>query len=1076
MRQLLRLVSLVAFVISVPSAVFGQISAAGGGIIWGVVRDSSGEGLAGVTVVAESPALIRHREAVTESSGRFSLRDLPPGTYTVTFTGPGLVTVLRENIEMTGTGTRDVSQDMHNGSPSETVTVTTEPPGVDVRSTAHQFVISGLMLDSFPLPRFPNALAAAAAPGVVCTTRDVGAVAFDFLAPCVAHGGRSSDQRITIGGMNVGAIHMPEFSNFIPNAEAAQEIVIETAASSAEWQTGGPKINFIPRNGGNILKGALFMTAAFGRMQSRNLTPDLVDQGMTASDTLDKTWDVNPFVGGPIVRGKLWFSASFRTQGAQVLTDQRYNLNAFQPDNWVYAPGSQARSRDGRWTDYYGRLTFQLNKSNRIAALFSDQDKCECIAGVSATRTPEAGFNDRNWLQRTLQFEWSSPLSNRFMVEVVGQKRDIGQGFTELTQVTSGVSAHLLENYESLIGATVINGGGVLPNTFSFHGPGPVPEGQGSTAGGPFNKTRRPSYAYHASMTYVTGAHTIKIGVQDTFGYYSAERYMTTRDPSGRQVRYTFATPGKPQAVTLYTPSFMRNELDHDMGIYAQGRLTLSRLTLNYGSRFDWFKSSYQAQTIPATAYGRPEATFEPGRNLDWKDFSPRFGLAYDLAGSGRTALKFTVNKFMQSQGLSGVGASGNPLANGRGLTNSFTRGWSDIDQDYFVDCDLYRRDANGECTNGISPTVLNTVPTVLTDAATRFGWGLRPYNWELSAGVQHELWPGVTLDVSYFRRWYGNFLATDDTACVNAIERTGCREPGNYQSYDIVTPVDSRLPGGGGYILRGFVDSTSAEMASLAPVNQIVRVEDIGARQIERWNGFDFSLQLRREGLFLLGSASTGRRYANQCEVWPLVPEVQGSGRPRSACEVSEPFRTWFKGLAAYRLPRFDTLPGWMATLAADLQLAAVVQSIPGNELSANYPMTNAEFLRPCPSEELSGATQCSTLGRFLANATRSTDTRNVTLMLPATRYDERHHQMDVRIGKALRFGRSTMEMNLDVFNVFNENPVLSRNNTLTWHTDPGTYAAAQQQQADGLYHSLWSPTSVVMPRLAKFSVTFGF
>jgi hypothetical protein len=106
----------------------------------------------------------------------------------------------------------------------------------------------------------------------------------------------------------------------------------------------------------------------------------------------------------------------------------------------------------------------------------------------------------------------------------------------------------------------------------------------------------------------------------------------------------------------------------------------------------------------------------------------------------------------------------------------------------------------------------------------------------------------------------------------------------------------------------------------------------------------------------------------------------------------------------------------------------------------------------------------------------TQGANTRNVNLLLPATRYDERHHQVDLRLGKRIQLGRTRMAVNLDVFNVFNANPVLARNNTLGQDTKPGAYATAQQQQADGGYNSLWVPTSVLPPRLAKFSLTFDF
>jgi hypothetical protein len=291
--------------------------------------------------------------------------------------------------------------------------------------------------------------------------------------------------------------------------------------------------------------------------------------------------------------------------------------------------------------------------------------------------------------------------------------------------------------------------------------------------------------------------------------------------------------------------------------------------------------------------------------------------------------------------------------------------------------------------------------------------------------------------------------------------------------------------------MLTGFLDpdcsgpaancgaATAADIAALPPVNQVVLVKDIGVTQIENWNGLDVSVGMIRSGLTVQGGVSTGRRYTNECEVWTALPEAQNPGgqsflRPVTSCEVKEPFRMVLNGFAAYVMPRFTTVPGWLATIVEDVLLAATFRSIPGNEMSATYAMTNAEFARSCPSGLAD--TSCSTLAGFLANQTQASNSRQVSVVLPATVYDDRHNQVDVRLGRTVRLGRSRMSMNLDVFNAFNANPVLSRNNLLGQSATPGNYAAAQQPQADGSYNSLWVPTSILQPRFARISATFDF
>jgi hypothetical protein len=674
------------------------------------------------------------------------------------------------------------------------------------------------------------------------------------------------------------------------------------------------------------------------------------------------------------------------------------------------------------------------------------------------------------------------------LTEIALQLRGIEHGFYPLTAETSGVDRDLFAAYPRSIGVTVNNGQGVVPNNFLFHGPGPA---ENVSGGGPFTISTRPAYSYRISVTHERGRHLFKFGVQDTSGYADQRAYSITVDRQGRPLRYVFSTLNTPLSVTVFSgtpdaPFFLRNDLDHDMGIYVQDRWTTSRLTVAAGIRIDLFQSRYPAQAIPAAGFGRPATTFAAGTNLDWKDWTPRLAASYDLSGDGKSAVKVTLNKYMQSQSLVGLAISANPLAAGRGIINNYTRNWTDANGDFVVDCDVSAPEPNGECTNAIAQNVRNTVPTPLRDTAARDGWGLRPYNWEFSTGVQRELWPGVALDVSYFRRAFGNFSAVDDTACVDTVSRTGCREPGNFGSYDIAAPVDSRLPGGGGYLLTGFVDpdctgpaatcgaATAAQIAALTPANQLIMVRDIGASQIENWNGIDVSVSVRRHGVVLVAGTSTGRRYTNVCEVWERLPEVQGPGRPFSACEVTEPFRTSFKGVAAYTLRRPRLLPDWLATVLEDVQLAATVQSIPGNEMSANYDMTNGEFAKPCRSALAD--TSCSTLGRFVANQTGPADTRNVAVLLPGTMYDTRQNQVDLKIGKMIRRGRTRVGLNVVLFNALNVNPVLARNNTLGQSATAGNYAAVEQPQADGNYNSLWVPTSILQPRFATFSVTFDF
>ena len=159
MRPLIRILGVLG-ILFVPSAVFAQAS------ITGVVRDQSDAVLPGVTVEAASPVLIEKvRSVVTDANGRYSLVDLRPGDYTVTFTLTGFNTVKREMVALAGSGTVSVNVDMRGGALEETITVTGAAAVVDVQSTTRQRVMSREVIDAIPTSRIPYSVAALV-PGV----------------------------------------------------------------------------------------------------------------------------------------------------------------------------------------------------------------------------------------------------------------------------------------------------------------------------------------------------------------------------------------------------------------------------------------------------------------------------------------------------------------------------------------------------------------------------------------------------------------------------------------------------------------------------------------------------------------------------------------------------------------------------------------------------------------------------------------------------------------------------------------------------------------------------------------------
>ncbi len=1084
MRGFLKVLGVLTCVVLLPTAVFAQSA---GASIAGVVKDTSGAVLPGVTVQVASPAMIEKvRETVTDGSGQYRFVDLRPGTYTVTATLTGFNTFKRDNLEVSGTGVLSIPVEMKVGAIEETVTVSGETPVVDLQSTVKERVMSKDVIEALPTGRMYNSLGVLI-PSVNSSARDVGGNLGDTMASLTSHGSSGNDSRVLQNGLNVMTLQTAggNIGGMVPNTNAAQEVAIDTSAASAERSAGGVSINFIPRDGGNTIRGSMFATGAYEGQQASNFTQDLQDQGLTLVNKYKLNWDFNPGVGGPVLKDKLWYYYTYRNNGAfNYAAGMFYNTNEFLPNVYTYSPNANrpALSQHGDWYDSQLRMTWQMDPKNKFAGTWDQQYYCKCPNGISATTAPEAANDRRFPTQQLLHAEWWSPLTSKILIEFVALHRTERWGNMDLRPTSQGgslnVTAAQYALYSQMIGVTQTNGTVGVPNGLAFHGPG-----------GNFNNNWVPNYTYRYAVSYITGAHAFKVGGEDAFGYVASTSYLPSLDALNRPVRYRISGSGPlnnapvfDQVTIQEQPVTTKQDVNHNFGLFAQDRWTMDRLTLTGGIRYDWFVSSVPSQTLGPSSIGRPGAVFpEIPDAQNMKDWTPRMGAAYDLRGDGKTAVKVSLNKYVAGQGGGSLTGSASPIGK---LTGSSSRTWNDANGNAIVDCDLTNAAKNGECTNTGSVS-FNTLtvpgatpdnPSGLTDFNARRGWGIRSYNWEFSAGVQREIMPRVSMDISYFRRWFGNFTATDNLNVA----------PSDFRTFNIVTPLDTRLPGGGGQTVTGFSDFTNVAAATVAANNRTVFTDDIGANQVDHWNGVDVNINARfQNGLLLQGGTSTGRHYTNNCDVSALLPESLGNN-PQSYCNQMEPFRTQVKAVAAYTLPRYASLPSTMAMVFQNIQIAGTFQSIPGNELNATYSMTAAEFANPLLSD-LATQTGCLDNGAGGTGLPRAAGlcngaTKTVAINSPVTVYDNRQNQLDMRLGKILRFGRTRTTVNFDVFNVFNDNTVLSRNNSLSKTAGNGILNGqvqpngSQLLQADGLPHTLWAPTSILQARFFKISATFDF
>jgi hypothetical protein len=395
-----------------------------------------------------------------------------------------------------------------------------------------------------------------------------------------------------------------------------------------------------------------------------------------------------------------------------------------------------------------------------------------------------------------------------------------------------------------------------------------------------------------------------------------------------------------------------------------------------------------------------------PATYFNLKDVSPRTALVFDVFGNGRTALKASTNRFLNQAGGSTGVFNGNPALT---LANSVNRNWTDTNRNFFPDCDLTNQAANGECSAG-NPSFGSPIRGTEIDPETLRGWGNRGYNWEFSVGVQQELLPRVSVDTAYFRRVHGNLLVTDNRTLA----------PGDYDPYTLIAPTDPRLPDGGGYPVTGLFDLKPARVG--LPVDNLQTFSSRYGKQRSHWNGVDVNLTARpTNGLMAAGGFSTGRAFTDNCDV-----VVKLDNPSPLYCKSSNNFLTQVKGYAAYTIPKVA------------VQVAGTFQSVPGPALTAEVVYTTTQA--------------AVTLGRPLS-ANAATVTQNV--VTPGTLFGERLNQLDLRVGKVLRYGRTRTGLNFDLFNALNADTILGLSSQ----------------------YALWrQATAIVQGRIAKLSVQFDF
>ena len=740
----IRNVALALFAVVILSA--GAFAQELRGRISGVVTDDSGAVVPGVTVTASSPALIQPQTTTTGGDGSYRFPALPSGVYSITYQLQGFQTVKRDGIRVTLNQTFTVDAKLKTATLSETLTITADAPTVDTTTTSIGTAFTKELLTDIPNARDVWA-AMSQAPGFQMQAFDVGGSHTGTQTGYLTYG--VGDQNKTmIEGINVTESTNANAGYF--DFGSFEEFQAGGAGNLGEQAGPGALMNITIKSGGDRFSGQIYydyegtstigdnVPAAFktpggvgeGGFKAPTITDPATKQliGLQTGNPITKQYDFNVSVGGPIIKGKLWFFAGYRDN------------NQFK--TILGLPGEEAQSQ---LKNYTGKVTYQLNSKNQIIAFVNQRTKLQPLRDLSLTTPTESAYwqSSKN---RPSKIEWTSVLSDKAFLDLqVSHWLNAFPLYPTKTQSsdTTGVGPGRI----NLATSQLVGANNAYQDQFRYK-----PQISGS-------------FSYFVD-NFGPGNHNFKLG----FEWLRDRKEFLSFQPGDIWYRdANWSVPTNPTAAQITTsevdiwntPNNSINDSVQTSGFLNDTWAVNSKLSINLALRFDRYALGWPDQT----ATPNQSAIFAPitaskATLVTLQSLSPRIGFAWDITGKGKTVLKGFFGKYAYNPSAD-VTDRENPVG-------AATRRYAFVACSATVTtgCDLNgNKLVDGPAELGRLISTAGGAGSVKVDRDID-----HPYGLEISTHLEHELLPSVSVRGSYVFKGTRNEWAEIDTIRAGAL------------------------------------------------------------------------------------------------------------------------------------------------------------------------------------------------------------------------------------------------------------------------------------------------------------------